>query len=86
MVVFFGYKKRTMVRCGVTLYKHQGPIVKALFSKCEGLWATILNDVLLEYGEDMGDDVVGSQQQASCDALSNVNGSQIASSSHWHAM
>ena len=82
IVVLFGYKNRTMVRCRVTLCRRQGPIVKASFSRCGGLWPTILNDVLVEYGKDMGDDVVGSHQQASCDALSNVNRSQIASSSH----
>lgn len=48
-------------------------------SKCDNVWPALLNEVLNNYIEDMRDDVVGSQQQASCNALSNVNESKIVS-------
>jgi hypothetical protein len=41
-------------------------------SKCNNVWPAVPNEVFNNYIEDMGDDVVGSQQQASCNAQSNV--------------
>jgi hypothetical protein len=78
MVAHLGYKKNDGKMRGVALCQRQGPIVKSLFSRCGGSWPPIPDDFVDEYVEDGGEDLVGSQQQASCGALSNANGSQTA--------
>lgn len=65
----------------VALCQRQGPIAKALFAMCNGVWPPIPDNVLDGYVEEGGDDVVSSQQQASCFAPLKVHGSQTAPSS-----
>ena len=68
MVPHLGYKKFGKMQ-GVALCQCQGPIFKALFSRCNGVWPVVLDD----YIKDMRDDVVGFQGQVSCSAHSNAN-------------
>ena len=55
----------------------QGPVVKTLFSRCGGVWPVVLNECLDDYVEEVKDDVVIFQQQASCNAQSNANINQF---------
>lgn len=70
----------------MTLCEYHGLVVKALFSRCGGVWTAVSDEILDDYVEDVKNNVVGFQQQASCGAQTNTNESQTASLSNAPSM
>ena len=49
MVDHLGYQNNNGKMWGVALCQHQGPVIKAIFSRCYSVWPASLDEVLDDY-------------------------------------
>ena len=84
MVAYLKYKKNDKTNVGLALFKHQGLVLKGLFSRCANVWLVILDKFQDDYIEVVEDDMLTSQQQDLYGAHFNTNKNQISPSHLLH--